>query len=110
MLNIHFFRMEKKAKTKKLFAANFSAEEIIRLADENDIIEIKIKANNGILKIGTSSDNKNGSEKFFDKRFFIGDKEFLNKEDFAEKLFALSNGGEVAVVSIDGISAGKLRR
>ena len=32
------------------------------------------------------------------------------QQAFAEKLFALSNGGEVAVVSIDGISAKQLRR
>jgi hypothetical protein len=102
--------MEKKAKTKKLFVANFSTEEIIRLADENDIIEIEIQTRDTVLKIGTSSDCKNGSSEFFDKRFFIGDKEFLNKEDFSAEISALSGGGEIAVVSIDGVSAKQLRR
>ncbi len=110
MLNVFENKMSKKSKKSEIFTKNFTAEEIICLADENDIIEIKIKAGNGVLKIGTSSDNNNGSKKFFDKRFFIENKEFYNKEDFSAEVSALSGGGEIAVVSIDGVSAKQLRR
>lgn len=82
----------------------YTVNDIVSLAESNDIIEIRIAFNNRAITIGTSSDCKNGSSKFFDKLYYIGNKEFEDAEDFKSGLLKYTVNGEIAVIAIDGIS------
>ena len=78
-------------------------DEIVFLFEKNDIIAIKIKANEEIMEIGSSSNCKAGSNKFFDKKFYIENIEFDNLETFIEKIKIYIQNGYLNVISIDGI-------
>ena len=82
----------------------YSVDEIVYMAEVNDIIEIKIVSKNKIVTIGSSSDCKNGSSKFFDKLYYIDEQMFENIKDFKSKLLAYAISGQISVVSIDGIA------
>ncbi len=81
-----------------------SVNEVIRLVDANDIIEISIKHNNSVLLIGSSSDCKNGSNVFFDKRFYCGDIEFKTLEEFSIHLTQYATDNIFYVISVDGVA------
>ena len=49
-----------------------TVEDIIFLLEQNDIIEIEIRSNDDIIKIGASSDFKQSNGVFFDKKYYIG--------------------------------------
>ena len=91
---------EKKAvhslKTKK-----YSLDEVILMLKNNDIIEIKIKVGDEILKIGSSSNCKEGSNKFFDKKFYIENNEFDDLDTFLQQLKIYSKYESINVISID---------
>ncbi len=95
---------------KSLKGKMYLLNEIVLLLDKNDIIEIKIKAGEKIIKIGSSSDCKAGSNKFFDKRFYIESEEYNNIEKFLEKIKIYAKDGKVNVIFIDGIQAVKKKR
>ena len=76
-------------------------EEIIRLAAENDIIEFVICFDHACIKCGASSDST--PTEMFDKRYYIGQTEFSEIEEFASRLSEYSVGGAVEVVTIDGL-------
>ena len=84
-------------------------DEIVLLLDKNDIIEIKIKADGKIIRIGSSSDCKAGSNKFFDKRFYIENNEYKNIETFINKIKSYVKDGKINVIFIDGIPVIKNR-
>lgn len=92
---------------KAISAKPFSLERIIALLKENDIIEIEIKANEKVLKIGASADNKPFSSVFFDKRFYIEKEEYLKIEEFEKELLKYTKNDEIDVITIDGIKAEK---
>ena len=81
----------------------YTIDEIASLAESNDIIEIKIVFKNKGVMIGSSSDSKNSSSKFFDKLYFIDDEMFKEIEDFKSELLPYAINGQVSVISIDGI-------
>jgi hypothetical protein len=81
----------------------YSIDEIIFLVEKNDIIEIQVLSNNRIVEVGSSSDSKQGSSKFFDKRYYIDKKEICDLEDFKASLLLHSINEKVIVFSIDGI-------
>lgn len=81
----------------------YSIDEVVIMAEKNDIIEIQIIEDGRCLNVGSSSDCKAGSSKFFDKMFYIGKEEFKNIEDFKKSLTACSTNGELSVIKIDGI-------
>ncbi len=81
-----------------------SIDEVIRLVDANDIIEISIKHDNSVLLIGSSADCKNGSNVFFDKRFYCGDIEFKTLEEFSVHLTQYTTNDILYVVSVDGVA------
>ena len=85
----------------------FEAGRILSLAKENDIIEFEIKSNNSIVKLGASSDCKHGSSKFFDKRYYIEEQEYINAEEFEKVLLKYADGGEIDVIKVDGVKAAK---
>ena len=81
---------------------NISVDKIVSLAEENDIIEFMIAADEKKIKIGASSDYE--YNKFFDKRYYIGKQEYEHIDEFREKVQELSDNGEIKVVLIDGCS------
>ena len=91
---------EKKLKRKKAY--DMPVDKIVSLAEENDIIEFMIAADDKKIKIGASSDYE--YNKFFDKRFYIEKQEYENIDEFREKVQEFSDNGTIKVVSIDGVS------
>lgn len=81
----------------------YTIDEIASLAESNDIIEIKIVFKNKGVMIGSTSDSKYSSSKFFDKQYFIEDEMFEEIEDFKSALLPYTINGQVSVISIDGI-------
>lgn len=82
----------------------YSTDEIVSLVKNNDIIEIRIISNDKIIKIGSSSDCKVGSSKFFNKLFYVDKKEFIKIEDFRDTIQLYSDSGQITVITIDGVS------
>ena len=83
---------------------NISVDKIVSLAEENDIIEFMIIADDKKIKMGASSDCENNSFTFFDKRYYIGKQEYENIDEFRERVQEISDNGTIKVVSIDGVS------
>ena len=83
---------------------NVSVDSIISLLESNDVIEIWIVAKNQNIKLGASSDSKQGSSKFFDKAFYIDDNDNVTIEDLRKALDNYSVEGKVCVFEIDGVS------
>ena len=88
-------------------AIPYDLETIKRLVQENDIIEFEIRTTEGIIQIGASSDCKVDSSVFFDKRFYIGENEYLTTEKFEEDLLKYAVDKEIHVITIDGVKAEK---
>ena len=103
---VHDNRLKKQELTSKQTekVRRFPIEKIISLSRDNDIIEFKIVSKGTCLNIGASSDNKPGDSVFFDKSYYIGNREYDNLESFMEELTKYSIGGQISVVSIDGVS------
>ena len=106
-----FYVRENKKKVKRkaslVSTVPFSLERVIALAKECHIIEFEICANENLLKIGASSDNKYASSVFFNKRFYIENDEYFTADAFEKALFEYSSDGKINVVSIDGTEAKK---
>ncbi|MBQ6707324.1 MAG: hypothetical protein IJM97_00090 [Clostridia bacterium] len=88
----------------KMPSKAYSVDEIIFMLDRNDIIEIQILVDKKIVEIGSSSDCNVGDRHFFDKRYYIGKKEFESIDEFKTVFVSLFSNGPVKVVSIDGIN------
>ena len=86
------------------YSKEFSIEEILSLLVANDIIEIWIVSNNKIIEIGSSSDCREGSAQFFDKRYYVNDNEFTNIDQLRTEILPYFVDEKVKVISIDGIS------
>ena len=82
----------------------YAMDEIVPLVENNDIVEVQILSKNRMVKIGASSDCKNGSSKFFDKLYYIDGETFQNIEDFKSGLLSYATDGQIAVISIDGMA------
>ena len=82
----------------------YSIDKIVSLVNSNDIIELHAILNGRAIELGSSSDSKPGSSKFFDKLYYIENEEFKNIEDFQNALVAYSNNGQMLITSIDGVS------
>lgn len=103
---VHENRVKETALSDGIIANNkqYTIDEIVYMAEVNDIIEIQIVSKNKTVKIGSSSDCKNGSSKFFDKLYYIDDETFENIKDFKSELLAYAISGQISVVFIDGIA------
>jgi len=82
---------------------DLSIEEIVKLAETNDIIEILIITNGESITVGSSSDCKQGSSRFFDKEYYIGKETFPGIPEFKEALMPYSSDGKLSVILIDGL-------
>ena len=85
-------------------SAMYSIDEIVSMTKNNDIIAIEIVSGSKRVEIGSSSDCKAGSSKFFDKRFYVDKKEFTRVEDFQDAIQLYSDNGQITIISIDGVS------
>ena len=83
-------------------ALQVTVENIVSLAKKNDIIEFCILVNNRHILLGTSANSKQGSSHFFDKHYYVDDKEFLTLEEFTQLLIEFSTDGTLCVIEIDG--------
>ena len=88
----------------------YSLEEIVSLVEKNDIIEIEIKTETDIVKIGSRSDCKAGSSKFFDKKFYIKDIEYDDLKTFIDEIKIYAKDGYINVIFIDGIQVVKKKK
>lgn len=80
----------------------YSVEELASMVEKNDIIEVQIITDNNVVEIGSTSDCKVGSSKFFDKLYYVGKDEFADIDDFKTSLLAYSVDNEISVIMIDG--------
>ena len=97
----------KKDNRKVQLGKTFKMENVISMVEENDILEIEIKTQGQVISVGASSDCKQGSSVFFDKRFYIGDYEYETLELFEKALLHYATSGELRVITIDGVKAEK---
>lgn len=84
-------------------AQPINIEEVIRIVNDNDIVQLKIVFHNSVLLIGSSSDCKNGSNVFFDKKYYIGDNEFNSLCEFQEHIQQYATNNSLSVISVDDI-------
>ena len=82
----------------------YTIDEIVSMVEVNDVIEIQIVSKSKTVKIGASSDCKNGSSKFFDKLYYIDDKTFEEIKDFKSELLSYAISGQISVLFIDDIA------
>lgn len=93
---------KKKAKKRPKKTKAFSVDAIVKMTEENDILEIEVLSAGKIITIGASSDcNRSGV--FFDKRYYIEEAEYETPALFKDALASLFPGGFIAVCAIDGI-------
>ena len=75
------------------------------MTNENDILEIELLLEGNIVKIGVSSDyDYRKRPEFFDKRYYIGDTEYLSPAEFSHAFAKLSNQTLQTVLRIDGVA------
>ena len=79
-------------------------EQIRSLITKCDIIEFEIFFSNEAIIVGASSDFDQLSGKFFDKRYYIGSKEFTCVDLFFNDLSKFCSNSSYCVVAIDGVS------
>ncbi|MBR5310475.1 MAG: hypothetical protein IKU42_05080 [Oscillospiraceae bacterium] len=95
---------KRKSKTREL-----SIADIIKLSRENDIIEIKAIINNEYILLGSSSECKTIGYEFYNKIYYIEEKEFETIEAFECELNVLLPDRSIEVVKIDGVSPEKYK-
>lgn len=80
----------------------FSLEQLAALAEENDIVELRLLHGSRTVTAGSSSDYT-PQKGFFDKRYYVGSKEMETIDDFRRALEPYAPGGTVTVLTIDGV-------
>ena len=98
-----------KYKSKVIPTTPFSLERVICLVKENDIIEFEIIADKYVEKVGSSSDYDKCKDIFFDKRFYVGENEYLSSAKFTEALSNFSIDGKIKVIAVDGVKTKNLK-
>lgn len=78
---------------------------LMKLMEENDILEIKLLLNEKVVRIGVSSDfDHRRKPDFFDKRYYIDDQEYLSPAAFSSAFSQLSSPIMQTVLLIDGVA------
>jgi len=92
----------KKAKKRPKKTKAFSVDTVVKMTEENDILEIEILSAGKVITIGASADcNRSGV--FFDKRYYIEEAEYETPALFKDALSSRFPGGSITVCAIDGI-------
>ena len=100
---LHDRRVDNKGIVGEVVIKRYTTENLIKLIEKEDILEVEIKVQEEMIKIGCTSDNKWSTNEFFDKVYYCDDAEYENIEAFREVLNAYEIDGMLEVVSIDGI-------
>lgn len=97
-----------KKDVKKEWTVRCGVKKIETILNENDIIELIIKSDKEIIRIGSSSCLDRFND-FSDKKYYINDSEYDTIDEFTEELKKIYPGGRVTICSIDGISPKKTK-
>ena len=104
LFKVHENRKKAKRNPSALPTKSVDQQEILRLVRENDIVEIEALHNKQIVHLGTSAESHAGSSRFFNKRFYIDDREYLTEEEFIQAIAPyLDHRETVQVYTIDGL-------
>ena len=95
-------RSEKGTVEIKLLDRTKVLEQLAALAEENDIVELRLLHGSRTVTAGSSSDYT-PQKGFFDKRYYVGSKEMETIDDFRRALEPYAPGGTVTVLTIDGV-------
>ena len=86
-------------------AEQIAISSLLKLLRENDILEIELLLDGKIVKIGVNSDyDHRKTPEFFDKRYYIGDNEYLSPTEFSHAFAELSTQTQQTVLRIDGVA------
>ena len=98
----YVFENKRAKRARKSNAKIVSEETLFKMLDENDIIEIEIISSGEIIKLGASSDCAHNSMVYYDKKYYINDRDYTSlmeiKKALAEEFF----GQTYKIISIDG--------
>lgn len=99
-------RAEAKRDVTKMRVKEYTVDDIVAMAEQEDILEIEIRFGKKIVKVGSASDCKPGGNDFFDKVYFCNAgklEEMETIDEFRERLEMYSTEGVLEVFSIDGL-------
>ncbi len=77
------------------------ADQLIRLAEECDIVEIRIRFAGKTISCGASCDST--PTELFDKRYYVGREEFDDLQRFRDRLLECGTDQQLCVLSVDGL-------
>ena len=80
-----------------------SVDYVVSLLESNDIIDVAIFLGGRVVRIGASSDSRQGESRLFGKQYYIDDKSDVSIETVRETLDKYSENDEICVISIDGV-------
>ena len=103
IVELHDRRVDNQGIVGEVVIKQYPTENLMKLIEKEDILEVEIKVQEEIVKIGCKSDNKWSTNDFFDKVYYCDDAEYETIEAFREVLNAYEIDGMLEVVSIDGI-------
>ncbi len=89
---------KKQLNNKKPVGKMFTIDEIINILTRENIIEFKQKKDGKLIKFGASSDFDKTKSTFFDKRYYIQNKEYFDINDMKKRLLELSEDGKNVLI------------
>lgn len=98
-------REKQKLKRSKAKGKQYVLDDIAKMLETENIIELYIKTPTNVIRVGASSDCEAGSLKFFDKVYYIDDKEYAVGQEapLLDDLRYICGGELITVLSIDGV-------
>lgn len=84
-------------------ATKIKLSSIKKMLEDSEIIEFVVSADEGIIKLGTSTETEPGRGDFFNKEYYAGDKIAADIDEIFDYLDELFPDGEVEVFLIDGL-------
>lgn len=100
IFELHNRRIENQININEIVTKQYPVETILRLIEKEDIIEIKIKVQQDVVKIGSISDNKWSTNAFFDKIYYCNDIEYVSIEDLREAIMVYQSSETFDVIDI----------
>lgn len=101
LINLWEKKSDAKIDCKNVKTTKYSVDELVQMAEENDVLIIKLIYQGKMIKVGAASDLKPGSSEFFDKQYFIEEKEFKSIDEFKIKLEQYAHNGSVDVYTLE---------
>lgn len=87
-------------------ARQYTISSIVELIKENGIIEVLLKKDGKIIRIGAKSDCDSHGV-FFDKSYYIGKKDYISIDEFESALYPYQIDETLSVISVDGLDPEK---